>query len=119
MPDGRLNLRPCTKYTTEYLSELGLKKKNVIQNIRGMAIYPYEYFGPLVFPDGKAKTTKNTYSIHHYAATWSNAEEARYAREADYWRARFGMFGHKMVYLRRLLKKGDYKAWVERHFHNG
>lgn len=61
---------PCVEYTTEYLKKHGLKQEDTIQTIDGLTIYPKEYFCPISAGSKKAKITENTYSIHHFAASW-------------------------------------------------
>ena len=33
-------------------------------------IYPVDYFCPMNYDTGEITITENTYSIHHYAASW-------------------------------------------------
>lgn len=35
-----------------------------------IAIFPATFFSPKSFTDGVIRTTTNTYSIHHFAASW-------------------------------------------------
>lgn len=60
----------CVKITTDILNKKGLKKENVLQKIYNMNIYPVEYFCPLKMGTNKLNITKNTYSIHHFNASW-------------------------------------------------
>jgi mannosyltransferase OCH1-like enzyme len=50
----------------------GLKKLNEIQQVEDFILYPTEYFNPKGGNYGKEKITENTYSIHHYLATWKS-----------------------------------------------
>ena len=68
--DGSLNMKTVVQYTTELLCNHGLKCTNEIQQCNGIWIYPKEYFCPIDFESKKCTITKNTYSIHHYAASW-------------------------------------------------
>lgn len=68
--NGRLNLKTIVAYTTETFIARGLEIRDGVQECCGFTIYPPEYFNPL---DGKKKQvilTNNTYSIHHYMASW-------------------------------------------------
>ncbi|HFI0078726.1 glycosyltransferase family 32 protein [Streptococcus suis] len=60
----------CVEITTSLLEKYGLASKNIVQNIAGLTIYPTEYFCPYNMETGKTTITDNTYSIHHYDATW-------------------------------------------------
>ncbi len=43
-----------------------------ISKIKGITIYPDDYFCPITAYTGEMKITENTRSIHHYTATWVN-----------------------------------------------
>ena len=68
--DGSINKKTIVHYTSELLLTKGLKKDNKIPNIDGLLIYPQEYFCPGTYKSDKFRITKNTHTIHHYAATW-------------------------------------------------
>ena len=64
-------LRSCPIITTELLAAYGLKDNNgTIQEVAGMNIYPPEYLCPKNERTGLREKTKNTYSIHHFDASW-------------------------------------------------
>ena len=64
-------LRSCPIITTELLVAYGLKDNNgTIQEVAGMNIYPPEYLCPKNERTGLTEKTKNTYSIHHFDASW-------------------------------------------------
>lgn len=60
----------CVGVTTKLLRESGLVRENIIQDIDGVMIYPTDYFCPLKMGTDKLTITSNTYSIHHYSASW-------------------------------------------------
>lgn len=70
--DGSLNQKTIVAYTSEVLSELGLKSTAKIQEVAGVWIYPADYFNPLDSLTGKLKLTANTRSIHWYMNSWSD-----------------------------------------------
>ena len=76
--DGTYNQKTIVEYTTEILLTHGLKNSEEIQLIAGVYIYPKEYFCPMDYASGELKITNNTYSIHHYSASW-HSEKERYA----------------------------------------
>ena len=43
-----------------------------IAHFENMNVYPKDFFCPLDYETGELVVTKNTRSIHHYAATWVN-----------------------------------------------
>jgi len=74
--DGTFKPPICVKLTTKLLLNYGLKEENKIQEIEGVKIYPTDYFCPLKMGTNKLRITNNTYSIHHYAASWYTGNAA-------------------------------------------
>lgn len=68
--DGSFNRTACPIFQTEILLKKGLHQNNSLQEICGLTIFPTEYFCPKDFFSGKINLTKNTYSIHHFDASW-------------------------------------------------
>lgn len=80
--DGTQNLQPSPYYNTKVLQEHGLKCDNSLQKIGEITVYPYEYFCPVNWKTHECKTTTNTYSIHHFDASWlSKQEKAKRLRQ--------------------------------------
>lgn len=69
-PNGMRNQVTIVEYTTEILCKHGLKNVEGIQYVAGVYIYPKEYFCPKDYVTNRLTITNNTYSIHHYTATW-------------------------------------------------
>lgn len=85
-PDGSLNLVPSPELNTNTLLEFGLignGKKQIINDC--FTIYPVEYFCPKSWTDGIIRKTKNTYSIHHFEATWLTEEQQK--EKLDRWKS--------------------------------
>lgn len=59
--DGSLKMRPNTLIISEYL---------YLNQPHDIVIYPIEYFSPICYETKKGSPTQNTYSIHHYKASW-------------------------------------------------
>lgn len=77
-PNGLPDVTPCPVIQTRLLSGYGLKLTNEIQNINGLTVFPTDYFCPMNQYTGEIKITQNTYSIHHYFASWySPADQER------------------------------------------
>lgn len=57
-------------YATEILRRNGLSDREGIQQVKGIKIYPKEYFNPMDMSTGKIHCTKQTRTIHHYSASW-------------------------------------------------
>lgn len=76
MPNGSYNQVTVVSYTTQILSKYGLKNIPEIQKCDEIWIYPKDYFCPITYTTGECQITKNTYSIHHYSASWySNGQK--------------------------------------------
>ena len=68
--EGSYNQKTIVAYTTEVLCDQGLKNTNQIQECANIWIYPKEYFCPMDYITKEMMITENTYSIHHYTASW-------------------------------------------------
>jgi mannosyltransferase OCH1-like enzyme len=68
--DGNFNMVISPKIFTDILLNHGLKLNNTYQKLDVITVYPKEYFSPKSYITGLAEQTENTYSIHHYAASW-------------------------------------------------
>ena len=70
------NLTPYSKtivaHTTENLVKFGLKNISGIQKVKGITIYPSEYFAPINAITGRLHITENTYTIHRYMGSWGD-----------------------------------------------
>lgn len=82
LEDGSYDLTPCPIRNTAALARAGLILNNTQQLLPGnVAVFPKEWFCPLDYLTGKLQKTKNTVSIHRYAASWyTEKEKAWFAR---------------------------------------
>ena len=73
LENGEMDLTPCPARNTKVLLRRGLRQNNSKQLLNGeILILPTEYFCPIDYITGKKRITKNTYSIHHFSASWHN-----------------------------------------------
>lgn len=70
LPNGSFNYETVVIHMTNILIEKGLVLNGTQQTISELTIYPTDYFSPKSLATGKLNITPNTYTIHHYAATW-------------------------------------------------
>ena len=77
LPDGSFDQTPCPDRNTKLLETLGLDLKKQDQVFMGIRFLPEDYLCPMKYYTGKKKTTKNTYSIHHFSASWTSATAKR------------------------------------------
>lgn len=68
--DGSQDWMPCPKRNTATLVRLGLRQDGTRQTVAGAEIFPSEYFCPIEYQSNRCEITENTYSIHHYHASW-------------------------------------------------
>lgn len=79
LENGSLDTTACPRRNTKTLVKEGLLLEYPgIQNLKGIYIYPPEYFCPIDYMTGIKRKTKNTYSIHHFDASWQTKAQKRY-----------------------------------------
>ena len=76
-PDGSFDLTPCPDRNTDALKRLGMDTQNTNQTFMGTVFLPKEYLCPMDYYTGKKTITKQTYSIHHFSASWTSAVTKR------------------------------------------
>ena len=77
LPDGSYDLLPCPDRNTKIMQKLGLDITVQDQMFMGLRFLPEDYFCPMKYYTGKKKITKNTYSIHHFCASWTSPRAKR------------------------------------------
>jgi mannosyltransferase OCH1-like enzyme len=72
--NGEFNIKTVCEYTTELLTDFGLnvKKSSEVQCLNDITIYPKTYFCPTNHSNLLTNYSKNTYTVHHYAASWTS-----------------------------------------------
>lgn len=69
--NGDMDLTPCPVRNTQKLLEIGLIPDGSFQQIKDFTFYPRTVLAPMEYTSGRLKfKTKDTVSIHHYAASW-------------------------------------------------
>lgn len=77
LSDGSYDLTPCPARNTAPFLECGLDiKSNEIQFIdeNTAVVYPEEFFCPINAISRELKITDNTYTIHHFDASWQTKD---------------------------------------------
>lgn len=72
LPDHKSELENVVSITTRVLYGHGFKNSPDIQSIKGINIYPSDYFCPISTEDGKLRLTSNTRSIHWFDQSWQS-----------------------------------------------
>ena len=68
-PDGSMDLTTVVVRVSDIFKRYGFTAENKIQTVKGITIYPVDYFNPKNPKTGELKITANTYSIHHFDAS--------------------------------------------------
>lgn len=76
-PDGSYDITPCPDRNSKTLKRLGMDFSVKDQIFMGIHMYPEDYLCPMKFYTGKKIITANTYSIHHFCASWTSATTKR------------------------------------------
>lgn len=102
--DGSYDLTPCPDKNSLVLTKLGMNMKNTDQLFKEVRFLPAEYFSPMDYYTGKKHITQNTYSIHHYAASWTSSVSKRTTRikriiGVKMYEKLYGKFLHKLKFL--------------------
>ena len=77
LEDGSYDITPCPDRNTKTLEKLGMDTNVKDQIFMGIHMLPEDYLCPLKYYTGKKIITKNTYSIHHFCASWTSATSKR------------------------------------------
>lgn len=103
--DGSLNLATCLSYENPVLRKYGFAESNTEQEIEGVHIYPTDYFCPKAGYGTDIHITENTYTIHHYMASWLSPHKK--LRGKVYWTIR-KFFGKETAEkVRKVVGKKD------------
>lgn len=70
LSQGTFVMTTCVEITTDYFLARGFKNKDRFQHIGESVIFPRRYFCPQSFGGTRPKLTPDTYTIHHYDASW-------------------------------------------------
>ena len=77
LPDGKFDITPCPDRNTKKMVSLGFNPEIKDQVFMGIHMLPEDYLCPVKYYTGKKVITKNTYSIHHFSASWTSATAKR------------------------------------------
>lgn len=112
--DGTLNLITCPSFTTAVLEAKGLVRKNKMQQIDGLTVFPTEFFCPRLFSDGSAEIKPETVAIHHFAGSWTTDEDKRIAQLRRDIYTRYGRFALRVYDGFRMLRNNGWRAVAKR-----
>lgn len=104
LPDGSYDITPCPDRNTKTMVELGLDTDIKDQIFMGIHLLPEDYLCPVKYYTGKKIITKNTYSIHHFCASWTSktAKRTLFVKRlvgVKLYDKLYGKFLHKLKWL--------------------
>lgn len=104
LPDGTYDLTPCPDRNTKTLEKLGMNLADKDQVFMGIHMLPEDYLCPIKYYTGKKIITKNTYSIHHFCASWTSktAKRTLFVKRiigVKLYNKLYGKFLHKFKWL--------------------
>lgn len=82
--DGSINMTSIPAVLTKICSSNGFTINNSFQEVNGFALFPSDFFYPKNYETGLTNITKNSYSIHHYSASWFKPKQRKQLRRS--WR---------------------------------
>lgn len=88
--DGQIDATTVVEYITNIMKKYGWRAENHVQTIKGITVYPVEYFCPINYVTGEKKITDLTHSIHHYTASWHSKYEDKMMQIRRLFIERFG-----------------------------
>lgn len=96
--DKSIDMTPSPRLMTDFLVKKGLLVRNQRQCIGNeLEIYPKSFFAPKDFWDGGLFIKADTFSIHHYDASWVDWEN-RVVKWLRWFLPRFGVFGKGLLF---------------------
>ncbi len=100
----------CTKVFLRH----GLKQDGSRQSVDGIEIFPVDFFCPKDYDTGCLKITGNTYSIHHFDASWQGRYVKVYSKVRHMLNRIFGIKRGKRIFCRLMRLKNDFKRMIGR-----
>ena len=109
LPDGSYNPVTCPMMNKPTLVKHGFVSENKEQLLEDVIhIYPSEYFCPKSYETGKIKVTRNTFTIHHFNASWHTKYQNVLRQKKKIYIQRYGVeIGTK-----------KYEQWERRHHYS-
>lgn len=104
LPDGTYDLTPCPERNTQTLINLGMDINIKDQVFMGIRMLPEDYLCPMKYYTGRKIITPNTYSIHHFCASWTSlaAKRTTFIKRiigVRLYEKLYGKFLHKLKWL--------------------
>ncbi|MGI5084574.1 glycosyltransferase family 32 protein [Treponema putidum] len=82
--NGKPDLTTIVERVTGILYKHGFLKENKIQLLKNINLYPVDYFNPKDPRTGIISITPNTYTIHHFDASWTIPLRKKYIKYSKF-----------------------------------
>ncbi len=102
------------KLCTKVLLRHGLIPDGTRQKVDDIEIFPVDYLCPLDYDTGKLRVTENTYSIHHFDASWHGKNARMYQKLMQTLNRMFGVESGKKLFSRIMQTKDAFKRIIRR-----
>ena len=112
--DGEEQYIESPRLCTKVLLRHGLKQDGSRQKVDDIEIFPSDYFCPLDYDTGRMKITDNTFSIHHFDASWHGKYAKFYQKLRQLLNRVFGKVTGKKIFLGILKIKDLFKKLIGR-----
>lgn len=83
--DGLIDRTTNVQTITKILKNYGFTPNNEYQNIEGLELFPNDFFCPKDYKTLKINKTDNTYTIHHFNASWCTKKERFFRKIGPKW----------------------------------
>lgn len=90
--EGEYDTLTCPQRNTATLIKNGLIRNNLRQSVMGIEIFPSDFFCPKEYKSGRINITSNTYTIHHFDASWQSEEDKKFNLEVENLRKYCGVY---------------------------
>lgn len=97
LPNGDFNLFTVCERETEVLKSFGMIPNGMRQIVAGTEIFPIEYFNPKGGGYGRVVIMENTYTVHHYVASWKSPLDQKIMS----YKVRYGVKMGKFIFVLR------------------
>lgn len=115
--NGSMNLTTVVDRVSDIFKKHGFTDANTIQTVEGISVYPTEYFCPIDPNTGIMKITDNTYTIHHYAASWTIPLRKKYMALREKLASKTGIKLAKLLLLPMqfvcIIKEVGFKSFIK------
>lgn len=112
--NGQNDLTTVVTRVSDIFKKYGFTDENKIQKIADVTIYPVEYFCPKNYETGEINITENTYSIHHYDASWISENMKQLFREKAWVNSKIKIVPFKFLFTKLCVIKKILKDVIKK-----